>query len=110
VSKRGYAVSVNNIRNNFSTLFEFGIRDHVRYYLKYKLNTCDHDFAKSKSTIAKLVTDLKFITPSFGFQHQADAVYFGLNGAFKSFSTHCFSINIALLNFLLPMLRCSAVT
>jgi hypothetical protein len=67
--------------NTFSKLFELVIHDHVSYYLKSKLNTCQHGFTKSKSTITNLVTSLDFITPVVSSQGQADAIYFDLSSA-----------------------------
>jgi hypothetical protein len=68
VFKKSNTASVSNyhpisILNTFSKLFELVIHDHVSHYLKPKLNSCQHGFTKSKSTITNLVTYLDFITP-----------------------------------------------
>jgi hypothetical protein len=77
--KKGNTASVSNYRpisilNIVSKLFELVIHDHVSHYLKSKLNPCQHDFTKSKSTITSLVTYLDFVAPLVSSQGQADAI------------------------------------
>jgi hypothetical protein len=65
-------------------LFEVVIQDHISHYLKFKLNSCQHGFTKSKSVITNLVTYLEFITPLVTSQAQADAIYFDLKLCLRS--------------------------
>jgi hypothetical protein len=71
-----------SILNNFSKLFELFTQGYISYFLKFKLNPCQHGFTKSKSTISNLVTCLEFITSLVTSQGQADAIYFDLSSAF----------------------------
>jgi hypothetical protein len=54
---------------NSSKLSEIFIYDHVSHYLHWKLNPCQHDFTKSKSTITSLVTDHDSIISLVGSVH-----------------------------------------
>jgi hypothetical protein len=57
-------------------LSEFVISGHVSHYLYFKLNPCQHDFTKSKSTIANFVTDRDSVIPLVGSQREAGGVHF----------------------------------
>jgi hypothetical protein len=62
------------------------IYNQVSYYLKFKLNTCQHHFIKSKSTTTDLETYPVFITPLVSSHSEAHAVYFYLSNAFNPVS------------------------
>jgi hypothetical protein len=67
---------------NFSEVSEFTIHDHVSYFFKSKLNSSQHGFIKSKSTVTNSVTFPDFVTPLFCSQGQTDSIYFDFSNAF----------------------------
>jgi hypothetical protein len=86
--QKGQSSSVRNYRpipilNDFSRVFEFIIHDHIcLFFFKSKLNSCQHGFIKSKSTITNFVTFLDFVTPLVRSQGQVDSIYFAFSNAF----------------------------
>jgi hypothetical protein len=72
VFKKGKASTVGNYRsiailNNSSKGFEFIIHDHVSQFLKSKLNSSQHGFIKSESTVTNLSLskDLSFYSGGY---------------------------------------------
>jgi hypothetical protein len=88
VFRIGKTSSVENYRpiailNNFSNVSKFIIHDHVPHFLKSKLNSSQHGFIKSKSTVTNLVTFLHFVTPLVCSQGQTDSIYFDFINSFN---------------------------
>jgi hypothetical protein len=86
----GKTSSVRNFRpiaifNNFSKVFEIIILDHIYHLFKSKLNSSQHGFIKSKSTITNLVTFLDFVTLLVCSQGQVDSIYYDFSNAFDIF-------------------------
>jgi hypothetical protein len=73
-----------SILNIFSKIFESIIHDHLSFHFKFKLNSNQHGFLKSKSTTTtrNLVTYLNDVTPSVCSHGQFDSVYSDLSQAF----------------------------
>jgi hypothetical protein len=85
VYKRGIHAAVSNYRpisvlNNFTTLFELIIHDHVLHY--FKLDPNQYGFTKSKFTGTNLVMFLNFMIPVVRGQRHGDAVYSDLSNSF----------------------------
>jgi hypothetical protein len=66
----------------FSKVFEYIMHDHIYHFFKSKLNSSQHGFNKSKSTITNLVIFLDFVTPLVCSQGQVDSIHFDFSNAF----------------------------
>jgi hypothetical protein len=83
VLKKSNCATVSNYRpNKLFKLSEFVIHA-ASYYLKFKLNPCQHGFTKSISTMTSLVTYLVLIAPLAESHRQACDTYFDLSNAFN---------------------------
>jgi hypothetical protein len=70
------------LRNSYASVFLLIIYYHVSHFLKSKLNSSQHGFIKSKSTVTYLFTFLHFVTPLVCSQCQTDSMYFDFSNDF----------------------------
>jgi hypothetical protein len=70
-----------------------------------KLNLCQYDFTKSKSSLTDLVTCLDFVTLLVCSQREADAIYVLILAVLlNSFRVPCFLTILMFVGYLLVML------